>query len=96
MTTWDISDQLPHLECDFNAVGLSGDPDDSCIYVFDESTLLALDLTTGTRVFLFMYEDAEKTEIVGCEATLERVKLETEGWRARPDATTWYWGPRPW
>lgn len=57
---------------------------------------MALAPAVGKRIFVFMYEDREETELVGCEATLEWATLATEGWRARPDAPTWYRGPRPW
>lgn len=96
MKEQELDNQLPSLDCDFNAVGWSGEPDDPCIYVFDEATLVALAPTVGMRVFLFMDENVEGTEVVGCAATLEWVKLAKEGWRARPDAMTWYRGPRTW
>lgn len=94
MTEQEADIQVPPLECDFNAVGWSGEPDDRCVYVLHQTTLLALAPTEGTRAFLFMYEDTKETEVFGCEATLEWVKLATEGWRARPDESAWYRRPR--
>ena len=84
---------LPYIECDFNARGWSGDLDDMCFYVFVIPTDISVVLHNGLRSFIFMYDNAEKTEIVGCEAVFEQYH---EGWRARPDETTWYNGERLW
>jgi len=82
---------IPHIWCDFNASGWSGESGDNCYYVLNKAALDSLPEQEGTRVFIFDYEDVDMTEIVGCEAILERT---ADGWlRARPDEATWYSGP---
>jgi hypothetical protein len=85
--------QLPRVWCDFNAIGWSGEPDDSCIYTFDLTILDYMLTADGLAVFAFMYDDAANQTITGCEAVLERYH---DGWRLRPDPLTWYSGPRFW
>ena len=83
----------PRVWCDFNAIGWSGDPDDDAYYVFDAAALAQAEPTEGMRLFLFDWEDAEETRIVGCEAILERVG---DAWRARPVYGSWCSGARLW
>jgi hypothetical protein len=86
-----LKQAIPHIWCDFNAAGWSGEPGDDCYYVLDKAALHSLPEPEGMRVFIFDYENVDKTEILGCEAILERT---TAGWlRARPDRATWYSGP---
>lgn len=87
-----MNNNLPMIACDFNAAGWSGEADDTCYYAFDGATFDALEKVVGMRVFVFMYENVYQSEIVGCEVILEQYK---DGWRARPDETTWYQGTIP-
>ena len=87
-----MSGSLPAIECDFNARGWSGEVDDICYYVFNREMFDVLEKVAGMRLFIFMYEDVEKTEIVGCEAVLE---YHQDNWRVRPDKSTWYSGTVP-
>jgi hypothetical protein len=34
--------QLPSIECDFNAFGLSDEPEDRCYYSFDRARVMEL------------------------------------------------------
>jgi hypothetical protein len=85
--------QLPRVWCDFNTIGWSGEPDDSCIYIFDQTILDFIISADKFTVFTFMEDDAANQMITGCEAILERYR---DGWRLRPNPTTWYSGPRFW
>ena len=87
-----MNNHLPAIECDFNAMGWSGEADDICYYVFHRAMFDALEKAVGMRIFVFMYEDVDQTEIVGCEAILE---YDQGAWRARPDEATWYRGAAP-
>ncbi len=94
---------LPKVFCDFNAAGLSGDPDDNCYYGFDEMGLSDFGgPREGLHVFLYDYEDIERTEIVGCEAILEKYQISwlaqpaPDSWLARPIENSWYRGKIPW
>jgi hypothetical protein len=71
---------LPRLWCDFNALGWSGAPDDTCYYAFDQKALAALSPTEGQK--LLAYDDDGACEVIGCEARLES---HGESWRIRPD-----------
>ena len=93
MPNADVAPSLPAVWCDFNACGWSGEPDDTCFYILNLDALAALRATPGTRIFIYMEDDLEGQQIVGCAATLERYR---DGWRARPDGTDYYYGLRYW
>src|SRR5882724_8162331 len=75
---------LPKLNCDLNACGLSGEPDDDCYYGLDWKHLATLQPVVGMRLFVWDWSNSEL--IIGCEALLERFD---DRWRARPIAETW-------
>ncbi len=84
---------LPRVRCDFNSAGWSGEDDDPCYYVFDESALARARPRPGLRVFIF--EDSRDDLIMGCEAVVEPYAhpLTSERrWRLRPVANTGYLG----
>jgi hypothetical protein len=90
---------LPVVNCDFNACGLSGEPSDDCYYRLDPVALVKL--SDGSANQIFIYTDDTATdgapEIFGCVAFLERYSWpHTSGWRARPIKGTWYRGPAHW
>ncbi len=92
-------ENIPHIWCDFNACGFSGDNDDNCYYVLLKEKLLELNPIEGTIVFIYeddLSDDGEP-EIFGFIAKLEKDPFECNSkWRARPDLDTWYRGPSPW
>ena len=96
--------QKPRFRCDFNARGLSDEPDDDCFYSFDRSEVARLPEVVGQRVVLFDFDSDH--EITACEAVIEAYRT---GWRGEPNASfwfsgfrarpvegTWYWGRAPW
>ena len=90
---------VPPLWCDFNACGLSGEPDDECYYSLHRDELERLKPTVGMLVFI--YDDDRsadgRPEVLGYVATLEQVMFRNAlHWRACPDKKTWYRGPAPW
>jgi len=78
---------LPRVQCDFNALGWSGETGDNCYYVFEGRKFAALAPREGLRLFVFMDEGGG--EVLGCEAVLEKFGT---SWRARPDESTWFRG----
>lgn len=92
------SNDIPVIWGDYNAIGLSGDSDDSCIYSLDREVLASLDAEEGK--LLFVYEDDldenDQPEIFGYVCKLEKIEWSPDCWRARPDESTWYRGPKPW
>jgi hypothetical protein len=99
-----LDTSLPRIGCDFNACGLSDEPNDACYYSFDRKEIDVLKSMFGRRVLLYSYDS--KTDIAACEAVVEPY---IEGWlggkegsvwlcgvRARPIAATWYYGVVPW
>ena len=95
---------LPRIGCDFNARGLSDEPNDTCYYSFDKRDVEKLKSMQGRRVLLYSYDT--DTDVTTCEAVVEP---HVEGWlagkkgsvwlcgaRARPIEETWYQGPTPW
>lgn len=93
------SKDLPVVDCDFNACGLSGEPSDDCYYRLDPVALAKLCDFTGTQIFIYMGDTAADgaPEIFGYVAILERYSWpHASGWRARPIKDTWYRGPAPW
>jgi hypothetical protein len=88
-----ITRPLPCIGCDFNAAGWSEEPDDDCYYILSQSDRAKIHMYEGMTIFVYMYENREMTEIVGCEATLERYN---DIWRAKPNKDTFYSGPICW
>ena len=82
----------PALACDCTAVGGSGEAEDTCSAVVHRAMFAALEQAVGRRMFVFMDEHVDQTEIVGGEAIVED---DQGAWRARPDAATWYRGAVP-
>ena len=89
---------IPVIWGDYNAIGLSGEPDDDCIYSLHRDVLVRLGAEEGK--ILFVYEDDlddnNQPEIFGYVCKLEKVEWATGNWRARPDEATWYRGPKTW
>lgn len=84
----ELPDPLPpRLWCDFNSFGLGGEP---VYFTLDRETLNALPARIGLEVFL--WDESDETEVVGCVAKLEWVKA---GWCARPVGGM-YIGAPPW
>lgn len=77
---------LPRIWCDFNTGTEEGG-----YWVLDvkDIQLIKPGPMEGMRVFIYDFENEEKTEIVGCEAFL---KKENRLWIALPDEETWYSG----
>lgn len=85
--------EMPAIVCDFNATGWSGDRGDTYYYVFSQADMAKVDMYEGMKAFIYMYENAEMTEIIGFEAVFEKYGT---GWRAKPDEDTFYEGPVFW
>ena len=89
---------IPVIWGDYNAIGLSGDADDNCIYSLHRDELEKLGAIEG-KVF-FVYEDDlddnNQPEVFGYVCTLEKIEGFISSWRARPDEKTWYRGPKNW
>jgi hypothetical protein len=96
--------KLQRIECDFNAVGLSDEPNDNCFYSFNREHVAQLAALVGARAVLYSYDS--HTEVTACEALIETCRSgwrgEPEcsfffcGFRARPIEGSWYSGPVPW
>jgi|GEM_PF-17220 len=83
--------ELPFVECDFNARGWGGEGD-ACFYAFDQKKLAAISPCDGMLVFLFDLDESDT--ILGCVGKLQYVTLGSfSGWRAEPIAGTEYRGP---
>ncbi len=91
-------DELPKVWGDYNAFGLSAEDDDNCIYSLHRDQLTALSPNHGMKVFVYDDDIAEdgSEEVFGYVCKLERVEWAVGGWRARPDESTWYRGPKSW
>lgn len=92
-------ENIPHIWCDFNAFGLSGEKDDNCYYSLHREILKELSPIEGTVVFIYENDlsDDGQPEIFGYIAKLEITPIKFNSkWRARPDEETWYRGPCPW
>ena len=83
---------------DYNAVGLSGEADDNCIYSLDRKTLEEISPHEGVRLFVYMDDTADdgSDEVFGFVCVLEEVVGYNSNWRARPDESTWYRDPKSW
>jgi len=83
---------------DYNAVGLSGESNDNCIYSLHRETLSEIQPREGLHVFVYENDIADdgSEEIFGYVCKLERIKGYNSQWRARPDEATWYRGPKSW
>lgn len=89
---------IPVIWADYNAVGLSEESGDNCIYSLHRDRLKELKPKEGTVVFIYDddVDDNGNPEIFGYIATLEKISGFISPWRARPDETTWYRGPKTW
>lgn len=89
---------LPKIWGDYNACGLSGDENDNCIYSLDRETLDSL--VNQSIKLVFVYEDdtneSGQPEVFGYVCELEEVEGFISNWRAKPDLSTWYRGPKMW
>ncbi len=83
----------PPLWCDFNACGWSGKPDDTCYYALDRKRLVELGSKAGDKVFLYMDDTADGSEVCGVEGELFEYHA---GLIARPLSDQFYNGPRFW
>jgi hypothetical protein len=81
-----MSERMPKISCDFNACGLSGEPDDKAFYRLNQEQLTEIGPVEGMRVYAYMDDDPD--EVTFCEATLSKSRL---GWRAIPIEGTWKW-----
>ena len=92
------NDQVPIIWGDYNAIGLSGEPDDNCIYSLHRERLAELKPTEGLRVFVYEDDvtDNGDPEVFGYVCVLEEIDWATSRWRARPEESTWYRGPNFW
>ena len=87
---------IPHFWCDFNACGWGLEPDDDALYQFDWNAAgEQFEALVGQTVVLYDIED--ETNIIGCEAVIERFDLDgcPRSYRARPVVRSWYHGPAP-
>jgi hypothetical protein len=89
---------VPVIWGDYNAVGLSGEIDDKCIYSLHRDALAKFGAEEGKLFFVYEddLDDDNQPEIFGYVCKLEKVEWVTDLWRARPDETTWYRGPKTW
>ena len=83
---------------DYNSIGLSGDPDDNCIYSLHRDALNTIDVFEGKIVFVYDddLDENNNPEVFGYVCTLEKIKGFVSEWRARPKENTWYRGPKNW
>jgi hypothetical protein len=84
-----ISPELQRIGCDFNAIGLSGEPNDNCFYSFEREQVSSLPALVGLRVVLFSLDSP--SEVTACEAVIEPYR---NGWRGEPMKSFWYCGFR--
>lgn len=77
------------IECDFNAFGLSDEPEDNCFYSFDRQRVAELVSLIGAKVILFS-PDTDTTS-TACEAIIEPYR---EGWRGEPGKSIQFCGVR--
>ena len=89
---------IPAIWGDYNAVGLSGEEGDDCIYSLHRDRLSELGPEEGLVIFVYEddVDDDGNPEVFGFVCALERVEWATGGWRARPVSGTWYRGPKTW
>lgn len=92
------SKNIPVIWGDYNAIGLSGEPDDTCIYSLHRGVLAEVGAEEGKVLFVYDddLDDHNQPEIFGYVCKLEKVEWATGNWRARPDKATWYRGPKTW
>jgi hypothetical protein len=83
---------------DYNAVGLSVEEDDNCIYSLHREMLGKLSPKAGMRLFVYDEDisDDGALEIFGYVCVLENIDGFISQWRARPEQKTWYRGPKTW
>ncbi len=80
---------LVPIGCDFNAFGLSDEPNDNCYYSFDRQHVSLLSDLIGKRVLL--YSPDSDSEVTYCEAVVEGYR---QGWRGEPERSFWFCGFR--
>lgn len=81
---------MPVIWGDYNAIGLSGEKDDNCIYSLNRERISGLAPVKGMKIFVYENDIDEngKSEIFGFVCTLEKVEWAVSSWRARPDENT--------
>ena len=89
---------IPVIWGDYNAVGLSDEANDNCIYSLHRETLKTLNVVEGMELFVFDDDTNEngQPEVFGYVCILEKVEWFAGEWRARPMKDTWYRGPKTW
>ncbi|MGB0835632.1 MAG: hypothetical protein ACPGR2_14055 [Psychrobium sp.] len=92
------SKNIPVLWGDYNAVGLSGEANDDCIYSLHRDELSRLGAEEGKVFFVYDddLDDNDQPEVFGYVCKLEIIEGYISSWRARPDKSTWYRGPKTW
>ena len=81
-----LNNNIPWVYCDFNSCTEKNE-----YWTLKKDDLVKIDNKDNKKIFIFMYENEEETEIVGCEAILKK----SEGkWIAIPNDDTWYSGKK--
>ncbi|WP_158239301.1 hypothetical protein [Uliginosibacterium sp. TH139] len=84
-----LAPDLQRIECDFNAVGLSDEPNDNCFYSFHREQVVLLNALIGAKVILYAHDSP--SEITACEAWIEVYR---SGWQGEPDQSFMFCGFR--